>query len=179
MNLRNPSIVHCEAIDSQALTVRIVPMATVAIRKAVPADESAIAALMADLWPDGSVEEHRRDAGEPIRAGTYGTLPAAVFVATDEQGSLVGFLQAGLRSHADGCDPAQPVGFIEGWYVREEFRGQGVGGRLVQAAEDWSRAQGSREMASDALLDNEESLRAHSALGFEVIDRCVHFRKKL
>jgi hypothetical protein len=30
-----------------------------------------------------------------------------------------------------------------------------------------------------ALLDNEASQRAHSALGFEVVDRCVHFRKQI
>jgi len=29
------------------------------------------------------------------------------------------------------------------------------------------------------LLNNQPSLRAHSALGFEVVDRCVHFRKRL
>jgi aminoglycoside 6'-N-acetyltransferase I len=34
-------------------------------------------------------------------------------------------------------------------------------------------------MASDALIENEESQRAHEALGFDVVDRCVHFRKRL
>lgn len=34
-------------------------------------------------------------------------------------------------------------------------------------------------MASDAPIDNEDSLLAHQALGFEVVDRCVHFRKPL
>jgi len=35
------------------------------------------------------------------------------------------------------------------------------------------------EMASDALIDNELSQRAHEALGYEVVDRCVHYRKRL
>ena len=34
-------------------------------------------------------------------------------------------------------------------------------------------------MGSDALVGNTVSLRAHTALGFEVVDRCVHFRKPL
>jgi aminoglycoside 6'-N-acetyltransferase I len=34
-------------------------------------------------------------------------------------------------------------------------------------------------MASDALIDNEVSQRAHKRLGFEVVDRCVRFRKGL
>lgn len=171
---------HCGAIHSQAPAIdKIVGVAIFAIRKADPGDEEEIASLMAELWSDGSIKGHRRDAEELLRTGMCGTQPAAIFLATDDQGALIGFLQAGLRSHADGCDPSKPVGFIEGWYVREAFRGLGMGRRLAESAEEWSRAQGCNEMASDALLDNEVSLRAHSALGFEVVDRCVHFRKKL
>jgi aminoglycoside 6'-N-acetyltransferase I len=49
----------------------------------------------------------------------------------------------------------------------------------MRAAENWARQQDCREMASDALIDNDNSQRAHAALGFEVVDRCVHFRKAL
>jgi aminoglycoside 6'-N-acetyltransferase I len=34
-------------------------------------------------------------------------------------------------------------------------------------------------MASDTWLDNLGSQSAHEALGFEVVDRCVHYRKRL
>jgi aminoglycoside 6'-N-acetyltransferase I len=68
---------------------------------------------------------------------------------------------------------------VEGWYVNGEFRGRGVGRDLMRAAEDWARAQGCREMASDTWIDNEVSQRAHEALGFEVVDRCVNYRKNL
>jgi aminoglycoside 6'-N-acetyltransferase I len=100
-------------------------------------------------------------------------------VALDDNGALIGFLEVGLRSHADGCDPSNPVAFVEGWFVQEGFRNRGVGKELMRAAEDWARAQGCREMASDALIDNQVSQQAHEALGFEVVDRCVHFRKGL
>jgi aminoglycoside 6'-N-acetyltransferase I len=103
----------------------------------------------------------------------------AILVSEDENGALIGFLEVGLRSHADGCDPARPVGFVEGWFVQEQFRNRGIGGGLMRSAEDWARAQGCREMASDALIDNDGSQRAHKALGFDVVDRCVHFRKVL
>jgi aminoglycoside 6'-N-acetyltransferase I len=92
---------------------------------------------------------------------------------------VIGFLEVDLRSHADGCDPAQPVGYIEGWFVREEFRNQSVGRQLVQAAEDWARQLKCVEMASDVLIDNDRSQQAHVALGYEVVDRCVHYRKTL
>jgi hypothetical protein len=40
-------------------------------------------------------------------------MPIAVLVAEEGDGSLAGFVEVDLRSHADGCDPAQPVGYIE------------------------------------------------------------------
>jgi aminoglycoside 6'-N-acetyltransferase I len=71
------------------------------------------------------------------------------------------------------------VGFLEGWYVAETHRRRGVGAALLRAAEDWAREQGCTEMASDTWLDNEGSQRAHEALGFEEVDRCVNYRKSL
>jgi aminoglycoside 6'-N-acetyltransferase I len=125
------------------------------------------------------LDEHLGEFDHLIATGVSGTLPAATFVAEDAHGDLVGFLDAGLRSHADGCDVSRPVGYVEGWWVREDLRNGGIGRALVRAAEDWARDQGCREMASDALFDNPQSLAAHQALGFEVVDRCYHFRKAL
>jgi aminoglycoside 6'-N-acetyltransferase I len=154
-------------------------MAGVIIREAQQGDEAQLAAIMAALWPDGGVREHQAEAEILIRTRMSGTLPGTFVVAVDASGQLVGFLQVGLRSHADGCESDLPVGFVEGWFVAEEWRGKGVGRELMEAAEQWARDRQCREMASDALLDNQESLRAHSAMGFEVVDRCVHFRKRL
>lgn len=154
-------------------------MADVSIREAQNGDEAQLAAMMAALWPDGSLREHQSEAEALIRTRMSGTLPATFFVAAPADGELAGFIQVGLRSHADGCETERAVGFIEGWFVAEGSRGRGIGRQLMEAAEQWARGMQCREMASDALLDNQPSLRAHSALGFEVVDRCVHFRKTL
>jgi aminoglycoside 6'-N-acetyltransferase I len=138
-----------------------------------------LAAMRLALWPGGSFDEHLEEIDVLLETGMNGTLPAATFVAEDMQGALAGFVDAGLRSHADGCDPQRPIGFIEGWYVVEALRNCGIGGGLIRVAEDWARAQGCMEMASDALFDNQASLAAHEALGFQVVDRCFHFRKAL
>lgn len=131
------------------------------------------------LWPNASLEEQRTELDAALSNRVSGTLPVTILVSQDESGALAGFLEVGLRSHADGCDPARPVGFVEGWFVHEAFRNQGVGRELMRSAEEWARSQGCLEMASDALIDNDPSQRAHEALGFELVDRCVHFRKKL
>lgn len=154
-------------------------MATVSVRPAHPSDAHELAELCALLWPDDSVEGHLREVEEKIASRKSGTLPVALFVSEDESGGLSGFIEVGLRSHADGCDTARPVGYIEGWYVRELQRGAGVGRELMRAAEGWSREHGSSEIASDALIENLPSQEAHGALGFEIVDRCVHFKKSL
>lgn len=119
------------------------------IRKATPADRDQLALLREALWPDTTAAEHASEL-EPILAGeTPGSLPLVNLVAEAADGRLTGFAEVGLRSHADGCDPARPVGFLEGWYVVQEGRRNGTGRRLLSAAEDWARSHGCREMASD------------------------------
>lgn len=150
----------------------------ISIRRATAADCAQLAKLRAALWPESSSEEHASEALRDLESGGSGGFPVINLVA-DESGRLVGFLQAGLRSHADGCETSKPVGYIEGWFVAEELRHRGIGRRLLDAAEDWARQQGCREMASDALIDNTSSQRAHEALGYREVDRCVHYRKAL
>src|SRR5437868_14015213 len=101
-----------------------------------------------------------------------------VFVVDRGDGSLAGFVEAGSRPYAEGCDTS-PVGYVEAWYIDEDVRRQGYGRALLQAAEDWARARGYREMASDALLGNEASHRAHKASGYAEVERIVTFRKNL
>jgi aminoglycoside 6'-N-acetyltransferase I len=153
--------------------------ADVLIRPARPADTPALSVLCSALWPDSRLEEHAREMEALLAGQARTTLPLVCFVAEAPDGALVGFIEAGLRSHADGCDPAHPVGFLEGWYVSPEFRRHGIGGRLVAGAEDWARSQGCLEMASDTWIDHDLSQRAHEAVRYEVVDRCVHYRKAL
>jgi aminoglycoside 6'-N-acetyltransferase I len=152
---------------------------TIKVRHAEIADQDQLAKMRELLWPESSMEDHRKEVAEVLRSGRYGTLPMAILVSQGEAGTLTGFLEVGLRSHADGCDPAQPVGFVEGWFVHEAFRRQGIGSALMRSAEEWARSHGCVEMASDTWLDDETSIDAHQSLGFEVVDRCVHFRKPL
>ena len=151
----------------------------VRIRLTQPSDAAELAQLYFALWPDSSVEAHRRELDALLEGKPPSNLPLINLVVEISDGHLIGFLQTGLRSHADGCDHSRPVGFIEGWYVAPEYRRQGIGRRLMAAAEDWARSVGCLEMASDTQIDNHVSQIAHQVLGYDVVDRCVHFRKQL
>ena len=149
------------------------------VRPGTPSDRDQLSLMRLALWPDLSVDEDRQELDAALSGKPMGTMPLTILVAETGDGDLVGFLEAGLRSHADGCDTSVPVGFVEGWFVSELHRRKGVGAKLLAAAEDWARGHGCIEMASDTWLDNDKSQRVHEALGFEVVDRCVHYRKAL
>ena len=96
----------------------------------------------------------------------------------EEDGQVVGFLEASLRNIVDGC-LTSPVGFMEGICLFPEFRGRGFSKQLMAVAEDWMKAKGCTEMGSDSDLDNESAIRFHQANGFEETFRIVQFKKKL
>jgi len=148
-------------------------MNTIAIRRAAAEDKEEWLRMRQALWPHHSPEELLPEM-ETLLAGRW----TPVFVALRADGRLGGFVEGGLRPYADGCDTG-PVGYIEGWYVDEDLRRQGVGRALIQALETWAREQGCAEMASDTWLDNETSRAAHLALGYAEAERLIHFAKPL
>ena len=145
------------------------------VREVEASDQPEWVRMRFALWPDGSVEEH--EAETRVMPGEHNRDLAAAFVAPRAEGGLCGMLEMSVRSYAEGCDGPTP--YVEGWYTDPDVRGQGVGAALVAAAEAWAAARGYREMASDALLENVDSHRAHLAIGFEEVERSVHFRKDI
>jgi aminoglycoside 6'-N-acetyltransferase I len=127
------------------------------------------------LWPDAAPAELLEEAQAYF--GSASPL-AAVFVDVGPTGEPWGMLELSLRSVAEGCI-GTPVPYVEGWYVVPEARRRGVGRGLMAAAEAWARERGFAEIASDAVIDNRQSERAHLALGFVEVERAIHFRKEL
>jgi len=129
------------------------------------------------LWPDANGPELAAEARAFV-AGSRDQILAAAFIAEDRAAVPLGFVELAVRAFSDGCS-SMPVPHIEGWYVEPPARSIGVGRRLLDAAEDWARARGFAELASDTEVHNENSLRAHQACGFEEVDRLIKFRKPL
>lgn len=126
------------------------------------------------LWDQSDEDDHKSEMVDIIEH------PDSQFVAVADVGSgrLAGFLEASIRSHVEDCD-TDNVGYLEGWFVDERHRQMGIGRGLVRAAEDWARARGCTEMASDAEVGNAASQQAHQRLGYSETSRLVHLRKDL
>lgn len=81
-------------------------MSKIRVRAAVPVDCHQLSRLREALWPESSKEEHAKELASLLTEKKNGSMPLVIFVAEAVGGQLIGFLEAGLRSHADGCDPS-------------------------------------------------------------------------
>jgi aminoglycoside 6'-N-acetyltransferase I len=147
------------------------------VRPATKADADAWLAMRVALWPDAKLDDLRGEVTAFFAARSEPLMPHQVFIA-EADGKPVGMIELSLRPYVDGC-ASSPVPFIEGWYVAPEMRQQGIGAALVKSAEEWAIAHGHTEIASDTLLDNTAGERAHTALGFDEVERAIRFRKAL
>jgi len=145
------------------------------VRTIQPGEASDWERMRQKLWPSPTAG-HARE----IAAFFHGDRsdPAEVLVAVGEGGELIGFAETTIRSHVEGCRPGR-VAYLEGWFVEEGHRGQGVGAALMQAVEEWGQAQGCTELGSDTELANARGAAAHRALGFTEVERIVCLRKSL
>lgn len=143
------------------------------IRRAGPMDCAAAAALANRLWPGHDLPALEREL-RPLLTQSA----AAIFLAVCGE-TPVGFAQCQLRQdYVEGAS-SSPVGYLEGVFVAEPFRRQGLAGELLAACQSWARAQGCREFASDCELDNKSSLAFHLRAGFAEANRIICFIKTL
>ena len=143
------------------------------IKQAEIKDLPLITKLACQLWPDHTVEEMRSEFADMIVK-----TDAAFFLAYADE-TAVGFAQCQLRyDYVEGTD-SSPVGYLEGIYVAEVHRKQGVAKDLLTACETWAKSKGCTEFASDCELENTQSLQFHMKVGFEEANRIICFTKKI
>ncbi len=143
------------------------------VQKATKNDLPLLAELACRLWPSHTPEEMGREFTRMIE-----NADTAFFLSYTED-AAVGFAQCQLRhDYVEGTD-SSPVGYLEGIYVAEDHRNQGVAKALLAACEHWTKAQGCAEFASDCELSNTQSLQFHLNIGFTEANRIICFTKKL
>ena len=147
------------------------------VRVVSASDAVAWETMRRALWPEDEAGEHAVEIAAYF-AGEFPRGPWVALIAEDDAGDAVGFAEVSIRSYAEGCTSPR-VAYLEGWFVDAAHRRSGVGAALVRAAEEWGRAQGCTEFASDADPENAVSIDAHLALGFEDAGLVRCFRKSL
>ena len=136
-------------------------------------DAEAVSELACKLWPNNTPEDLAAEFRN-LLAGEE----AAVFLYR-KHGRHVGFAQCQLRHDYVEGTKTSPVGYLEGIYVREADRQQGIARMLLKACEDWAKAQGCTEFASDCEITNLESQAFHQAVGFREANRIVSYVRRI
>ncbi|UCD08664.1 MAG: GNAT family N-acetyltransferase [Dehalococcoidales bacterium] len=143
------------------------------IRPGTTEDTERWLILRKSLWRNSPDAQHRLEMEQVLSSS------GGVFFAEDPEGRLIGFAEFSIRNdYVPGADTS-PVPFLEGWLVDENHRVKGVGKELLAAIEDWSRQNGYKQLASDALIDNGSGIEIHKKLGFSEVERTVHLVKRL
>lgn len=143
------------------------------IKKAGIDNVEEIAKLAVLMWNEPTVQDLMDEFSDIITEGN------AQFFLKYNQDVPVGFAQCQLRNdYVEGTD-TNPVGYLEGIFIKEEYRHKGYAKELLSECEKWAKEKGCKEFASDCEIDNAGSFGFHMALGFEEANRIVCFTKKL
>ncbi len=143
------------------------------IRRACENDVGPVAELAALLWEGHTADELAEEFSTLVES------PDAAIFLQYVGGEPVGFAQCQLRhDYVEGTE-SSPVGYLEGIFVREEFRKHGCAKELLAACEQWAKERHCTEFASDCELTNTDSLRFHMKMGFREANRIICFAKRL
>ena len=143
------------------------------IRKAMIGDSRILAELAVQMWDSHTVDKLELEFSETLND------EQSAFFIKDVREIPVGFAQCGLRTdYVEGTE-SSPVGYLEGIFIKEEYRQNGYAKELLCACEMWAKENGCSEFASDCELDNTASFKFHMAMGFEEANRIICFKKKL
>lgn len=129
------------------------------------------AELCNELWPHNSIDEMLGAVGNGEYMNEY-------LYETD--GMPVAFLSLSIRhDYVEGKMDSNPVGYIEGIYMKPEHRKKGIAKELVQFSRKWSIEHGCTMIASDCELTNEDSRLFHKRIGFVEVNINIHFTMNL
>ncbi|MCX7627817.1 MAG: GNAT family N-acetyltransferase [Methylophilaceae bacterium] len=135
------------------------------IRTATSTDIPAMSALLDGLF---SIEQDFQPNGEKQMKALKMLLlqpdRACLLVACDHDGDVIGMVSAQLViSTAEGG----PSAWIEDMVVRKEYRGQGIGRKLLEQALAWASKKGATRAQLLVDLDNEPALGYYRHLGWQ------------
>ena len=143
------------------------------VRKATNSESRVLAEMAIQMWDSHTIDELETEFIETLND------EQSVFFIKYLNNVPVGFAQCGLRTdYVEGTETS-PVGYLEGIFVKADYRNNGYARELLLACETWAKDMGCTEFASDCELDNTNSLKFHMAMGFDEANRIICFKKKL
>lgn len=123
-----------------------------------------------DMYPDAPAGEAIADEYLAWMFERVGKFDGAVLVASDGDGTLIGFATVLARvPRSDPDDPDPSHAFLSELSVMPAWRGRGVGAALIEASEKFSRERGARVLRVTVVADNDGAQRLYARQGFEPV----------
>ncbi len=150
------------------------------IRAAAPADEAFILRLTEQLGAFSV--PHWRSAAEIAAADHIILLDAlhepepatSLLIAEAEAGKPLGYVFSSTR---EDYFTHERHAHVEVLVVEPAAQGQGVGRRLMDAAEEWARNRGYRRVTLNVFAQNDRARQMYERFGYE--PETVHYLKEL
>ena len=142
------------------------------VKVATPDELGIVTELASNVWSSS-----KEELLEEFKA-TINNEESVLFLKYSD-GIPVGFAQCTLRHDYVEGTHSSPVGYLEGIFVKEEYRERGYAKELLCACEQWAKKQGCSEFASDCELTNCDSFAFHMKTGFLQANIIICFKKFL
>lgn len=130
--------------------------------------------MASDLWKEDY-------SGDELRA-----IYLKVFQSTKNKVLLycidkkpVAFIYLSIRTDYVEGSNSSPTGYVEGIYVKPEFRKMGTAKKLLDEGEKWLKEKGCTQIGSDAYINNKLSYDFHTSVGFQEVGKLVAFIKDI
>lgn len=144
-------------------------MSSLIIRRAILSDLRTVQELNHDLFAsDGPRDQHLNhdwsfSDGEEyfkkrIESDNY------ICLIAEQEGIVVGYLAGGLLP-TESWRPVKRTE-LENMFVKENFRSQGIGAKLVEDFLKWSKQQGVEKALVVAYASNQEAIKFYQKMGF-------------
>lgn len=148
-------------------------MNTVAIEPISKDNLTNLASLFLELWEDCDFDEELENCNQILCSENETCF------LIKEKAKYIAFIHLTIRSDYVEGSSHSPTAYIEGLFVKEDFRHRGFSKQLVKHAEEWSKEKKCTQLASDTELTNLSSIDFHKKVGFKEVNRIVCFIKEL
>lgn len=91
----------------------------------------------------------------------------------------IGFAHFSIRKDYVEGTKSNPVLYLEGIYIKEEYRNNGYSKLLINEGIKWGKENNCKEFASDCEETNINSINFHKQMGYNEVNRIVCFTKEI
>lgn len=129
------------------------------IRNATKNDKKLISELYYELHPIEEKENREKGLLLPIEKSEI----ISILLVAEENKQVIGFVWAHFIQYG-----FFKYGSVDEFFVKKEFRGKGIGGKLVKKAVKKLQKEGAKIILVGTEKENKEAIKLYQKVGFEL-----------